>query len=74
MAAPSSSRRQRTNRALYADFNPLALVPFEAKTQLLVEIDAYARAKDERVCQVIASLGGEWQAIKIVRPGGEVVG
>ena len=63
----------RTNRALYADFNPLALVPFEAKTKLLVAIDAYARAKDERVCQVIASLGGEWQAIKIVRPGGEVV-
>ena len=48
----------RTNRALYGSFNPLALVPFEAKTRLLADIDAYARGKDERVRQVIASLDG----------------
>ena len=46
----------RTNRALYDSFNPLALVPFETKTRLLADIDAYARGKDERVRQVIASL------------------
>ena len=63
----------RTNRALYGSFNPLALVPFEAKTRLLADIDAYARGKDERVRQVIASLMGEWQAIRVIRPGGELV-
>jgi TldD protein len=38
---------------------------------VLAEIDAYARAKDPRVKQVTASLGGSWQAVHIMRPGGE---
>jgi TldD protein len=59
-----------TNRHLYADINPLALMPFEAKVALLAEIDAYARAKDSRVRQVMASLSGEWQAVQILRAGG----
>jgi TldD protein len=63
----------RTNRALYVSLNPLALVPFEVKTRLLADLDAYARAKDERVRQVIASLAGEWQAIRVIRPGGETM-
>src|SRR5580704_13131789 len=45
-----------TNRSLYTDANPLAQVEFTAKTKLLQEIDAYARAKDPRVRQVMASL------------------
>ena len=62
---------QPTNRHLYADLNPLGLMPFAAKTKLLAEIDAYARAKDPRVRQVMASLAGEWQVVQIVRPGGD---
>jgi TldD protein len=61
----------RTNRSLYRADNPLALVPFEAKARLLADIDAYARGKDGRVCQVIASLAGEWQAVQVMRPGGQ---
>ena len=60
-----------TNRQLYADDDPLALMPFEAKVKLLAEIDAYARAKDPRVRQVMASLAGEWQAVQIIRAGGD---
>jgi TldD protein len=60
-----------TNRQLYTDANPLQLVPFEAKTKLLMDIDAYARAKDRRVKQVMASLAGEWQAIEIIRADGQ---
>jgi TldD protein len=59
-----------TNRLLYADDNPLALVPFETKVKLLGDIDAYARAKDPRVRQVSASISGEWQAVQIVRADG----
>ncbi len=59
-----------TNRALYTDANPLALMPFEAKVKLLGEIDAYARAKDPRVKQVMASVLGSWQAVRIVRADG----
>ena len=59
-----------TNRALYTDTNPLGEVDFEAKVKLMAEMDAYARAKDPRVCQVTASLSGEWQAIRILRADG----
>ncbi|HEX4113846.1 MAG TPA: metalloprotease TldD [Stellaceae bacterium] len=59
-----------TNHSLYTEDNPLAAVAFAKKTQLLAEIDAYARAKDPRVRQVSASLSGQWQAVQIVRPEG----
>jgi TldD protein len=59
-----------TNRHLYTDANPLPGVAFERKLKLLAEIDAYARSKDPRVRQVMASLSGEWQAVTILRAGG----
>jgi TldD protein len=59
-----------TNRQLYIDENPLGLEPFEAKVKLLADIDAYARAKDSRVRQVMASVAGSWQAVSIIRPDG----
>lgn len=60
----------KTNRQLYSDANPLALVPFDTKIKLLADMDAYARKKDSRVRQVTASLSGEWQVVEIVRAGG----
>ena len=63
-----------TNRSLYTEANPLGLVEFTTKTRLLQEIDAYARAKDSRVRQVMASLGGSWQVVSILRPDGSRVG
>ena len=62
-----------TNRLLYGDENPLAAVPFERKVKLLADIDAYARAKTSDVRQVSASLAGEWQAVQILRAGGDRV-
>ncbi len=59
-----------TNRSLYTDKNPLALVPFQTKVEVLERIDAYARAKDSRVRQVMASVLGSWQAVRIVRADG----
>jgi TldD protein len=63
-----------TNRALYTDTNPLHQIDFAAKTKLLAEIDAYARAKDTRIKQVAASISGEWQAVQIIRADGTNVG
>ncbi len=60
----------KTDRSLYASDNPLDATPFEAKVSVLTEIDAYARAKDPRVRQVMASLLGAWQAVQIVRADG----
>ena len=62
---------QGTNASLYTDDNPLDGVSFEAKVKLLSDIDAYARGLDERVRQVSVSLVGSWQAVQILRAGGE---
>src|SRR6201995_1891382 len=62
-----------TNRSLYTDQNPLGLVDLTAKPQLLAEIDAYARSRDPRVKQVMASLSGVWQAVQIIRADGRRV-
>ena len=59
-----------TNRSLYTDENPLGAVDFAAKVKLLADIDAYARARDPRVRQVMASIAGTWQAVQILRPDG----
>jgi len=66
MAAPPFG----TNRSLYTEENPLGLVDLGAKTRLLADIDAYARGRDDRVRQVMASLSGVWQAVQIIRPDG----
>src|SRR5262249_12080487 len=63
-----------TNRTLHYHVNPLEQVEFTEKSKLLQEIDAYARAKDSRVRQVMASLAGTWQAVSIIRPDGSRVG
>ena len=60
----------RTNRSLYVEDNPLDGTPFDDKVALLAAIDAYARAKEPRVRQVMASLLGEWQAVEIIRADG----
>ncbi|HWX50152.1 MAG TPA: metalloprotease TldD [Roseomonas sp.] len=62
-----------TNARLYDDANPLGALAFPAKTALLAEIDAYARGRDRRVTQVMASLSGEWQAVQVLRPDGQRV-
>lgn len=59
-----------SNARLYSDANPLAAMQFGKRTGLLADIDAYARSKDSRVRQVMASIAGEWQAVQILRPDG----
>src|SRR5580704_10615589 len=61
----------RTNVKLYGDESPLGSPGFEAKSQLLQKIDAYARAKDPRVRQVTATMAATWQAVEILRGDGE---
>lgn len=62
-----------TNTRLYTDANPLGESDFAARSGLLSQIDAYARGKDSRVVQVMASLSGEWQAVQIIRADGSRV-
>ena len=59
-----------TNNPLYSDLNPMTELNFDSKVALLSEIDSYLRNLDDRVVQVMASISGEWQAIRIIRPNG----
>ena len=59
-----------TNSRLYTDANPLSGTSFADRTAALARVDAYARSRDPRVKQVMASVAGEWQAVQIVRGDG----
>jgi TldD protein len=62
-----------TNSRLYSDVSPLTSMDVRGRTTVLAAIDAYARGKDPRVKQVMAWLGGEWQAVQIMRADGNRV-
>ncbi|HWJ37746.1 MAG TPA: metalloprotease TldD [Sphingomicrobium sp.] len=62
----------RTNRAMYGADDPLSLIPFANKVALCERIDAAARARDPRVCQVSVALSASWSVIEIVRADGFV--
>lgn len=59
------------NHALYISENPLQQVEFAEKAALLQQIDAYIRGKEPLVRQVSVSLSGVWQAVHILRAGGQ---
>lgn len=69
MAAPP----QGTNRHLYMPNDPMDGSSFEARIDLLGEIDAYTRALDPRVVQVSVSLAASHQEVEILRPEGQVL-
>jgi TldD protein len=62
-----------TNARLYSEDNPLDSPSFADKVALLQEIDAWARARDPRVVQVMASLAGERRTVEILRADGRLI-
>jgi TldD protein len=62
-----------TNSRLYGEDDPLASPSFSDKVALLQEIDAWARARDPRVVQVMASLMGERRTVEILRADGRLI-
>ena len=71
-AAKPSAPPARTNQAMFAAEDPLALVPFADKVALCQRIDAAARARDPRVEQVSVGLSASWSVIEILRADGFV--
>ena len=61
----------RTNKCLYVGDDPIEVIDFARKVQLLQDINSYARAQDERVIQVSTSIQSSWSEIYIFRAGGE---
>jgi TldD protein len=70
--APPSAAPLRTNQAMYGANDPLSGVPFADKVELCQKIDAAARARDSRVCQVSVTLSASWSVVDIVRADGFV--
>ncbi len=66
----SAEPPRASNSRLYSAANPLTSMEFAKRTGLLAEIDTYARGRDSRVGQVMASISGEWQAVQIIRADG----
>jgi TldD protein len=66
----ASAAPRATNSRLYSDASPLVGGDFAGRAGVLAEIDAYARGRDPRVVQVMASVHGEWQAVQIIRADG----
>ena len=58
------------NRRLYDPIDPTDEPDFLSKSNLLAEIDAYARARDPRVVQVSCSMAGSHKHVTILRPDG----
>lgn len=55
---------------LYAPLDPLASLSETAKVALLERLEQFARALDNRVTQVMASLAGEYEVIYLARHDG----
>ncbi|MGA0602215.1 metalloprotease TldD [Caulobacter sp. KR2-114] len=72
-AGVSAEGPRATNTRLYGDDDPLAAPAFSDKVALLQEIDAFARARDPRVVQVMASLAGERRVVEILRADGRLI-
>ena len=72
-AGVSAEGPRATNTRLYGDDDPLASPGFSDKVALLQEIDAFSRARDPRVVQVMASLSGERRVVEILRADGRLI-
>ncbi len=60
---------KKTNTTLYSEKNPISLVKFKSKINLLEEINKYARNLDSNVKQVSVTLAGNFQSIEIIKMG-----
>lgn len=72
-AGVSAEGPRATNEKLYGEDNPVASPDFSDKVALLQEIDAFARARDPRVVQVMASMAGERRIVEILRADGRLI-
>ena len=57
---------------LYRTDDPLASLDDTAKVRLLERLEAFARAEDSRVIQVMAGIGGSWEVVLVVRSDGHM--
>jgi len=57
---------------LYGEADPIASLSSQAKVALLEKVERMCRARDPRIVQVMASLGGEYEVVLIARADGQL--
>ena len=62
--------RRSEGRSLYLPEDPLGSLPDPGKVALLEAVERYARSRDTRIKQVIASLAGEYEVMLVARSDG----
>ena len=78
IASAGQIRRVKSNQSkklpvpLYRDVDPIASLASEAKVKLLQNLEQKCRARDPRITQVMASLGGEYEVVLIARADGAI--
>ncbi|MDR2614497.1 MAG: metalloprotease TldD [Candidatus Accumulibacter sp.] len=80
IAAAGQGRRVRVGapkereaaRSLYLPCDPLSSLDASAKVSLLERLEAFARAEDARVTQVMAQLSGEYEVILVAGSDGRL--
>ena len=63
---------KRSGHALYVPIDPLSSLDATAKVKLLERLEAYARAEDSRVSQVMAHIAGEYEVVLIAGSDGRL--
>ena len=64
--------KQRAGHVLYVPHDPLASLPATEKVKLLERLEAYARAEDSRVTQVMAHIAGEYEVMLVAGSDGRL--
>ncbi|MDR0275256.1 MAG: metalloprotease TldD [Burkholderiaceae bacterium] len=67
-----AGRLAKPEQALYPSMDPIASLGSADKVALLEQVERYARAKDPRIVQVMASLAAEYDVVLIARLGGQI--
>ena len=64
--------KKRGGHALYVPVDPLSSLDATAKVKLLERLEAYARAEDSRVSQVMAHIAGEYEVVLVAGSDGRL--
>jgi TldD protein len=77
IAAAGQAKRIKSNLSrppvpLYASVDPIGSLDSRAKVALLEKLEKKCRARDPRITQVMASLGGEYDVVLIARADGAI--
>ncbi|MBI3525670.1 MAG: metalloprotease TldD [Betaproteobacteria bacterium] len=64
--------QHRSALPMYAAHDPIAALADAEKVRLLERLEAYARAADSRVVEVMASLAGTWEVVLVARSDGQM--